>query len=554
MKADNEAVRGFGDRYYLARSEIIRSVPRWTLLLLLLGAELTLLRFPLGAFSAPVRVSGWYWLIILPTYQALIVGIVGTFILSWPVPAHALLRALTDSQMRWLARVPWLIAHVVFVCISFAVLAHLRIHPLSSTAKPEPRLLLWRVLLLPVFVTWMAAALPTRFWIEWFTRSWRAFLQGAILGLVVELTGQALWWSPLQRATFRTVALLLRLSGKTAIASPQQLIIGTPDFSVQIWPRCSGLEGIVLIGTFIAGYLWFFRRELRFPHAFVLLPVGIILSWFLNSVRIAVLILIGGTYPAAAWQGFHSVAGWIFFNLVACGLLWLSWRLGLLAKPIKTDLGTKGIHIPNPADVYLVPLLAVMSVALVTLVVPSEFELLYPFRVLVAAVAFWFYRRELLLLRWDPSFNSVALGAIVFLLWIALAHPSRSPDIAHSIGFRGMSGLATAAWLIFRTAGSVITVPLAEELAFRGYLIRKLVASDFVSVPPGQFTWVSFLGSSILFGAFHSQWVAGIMAGMIFAAALYRRGYLSDAVLAHSTANGLLSAYVLATGTWSLWN
>jgi len=347
------------------------------------------------------------------------------------------------------------------------------------------------------------------------------------------------------------VVLLLELSGKTVIASQQQLIIGTPDFSVQIWPRCSGLEGVVLIGTFTAGYLWFFRKELRFPHAFVLLPGGVTLSWLLNSVRIAVLILIGSTHPVAAWQGFHSVSGWLFFNLIACGLLWLSWHLGLFVKPTKTDAGMEGSRISNPADAYLVPLLTIMSVALVTRALPSEFELLYPIRVLAAAAAFWFYRRELSLLQSDLSFYSIALGTVVFLLWIALAHTGRSLDIAHSIGLRGMGA---AAWLIFRTAGSVVTVPLAEEIAFRGYLMRKLVASDFVSVPPGQFTWISFLGSSILFGVFHSQWIAGIMAGMIFAAALYRRGCLSDAVLAHSTANGLLSAYVLATGTWSLWN
>jgi len=95
-------------------------------------------------------------------------------------------------------------------------------------------------------------------------------------------------------------------------------------------------------------------------------------------------------------------------------------------------------------------------------------------------------------------------------------------------------------------AGSVVTVPIAEELAFRGYLIRKLV-SDFASVTLGRLTWFSFLGSSILFGVLHGEWLAGTLAGMIFAVALYRRGFLSDAVLVHATTNGLLSAYVLAT-------
>ncbi len=101
----------------------------------------------------------------------------------------------------------------------------------------------------------------------------------------------------------------------------------------------------------------------------------------------------------------------------------------------------------------------------------------------------------------------------------------------------------------------MLIVPIAEELAFRGCIIRKLVSTDFEAVAPGHFTWLSFLGSSILFGALHTEWLAGTMAGMIFALAVYRRrGSFSDAITSHSVANGMLAAYVLATGRWFLWN
>ena len=48
--------------------------------------------------------------------------------------------------------------------------------------------------------------------------------------------------------------------------------------------------------------------------------------------------------------------------------------------------------------------------------------------------------------------------------------------------------------------------------------------------------------------------MAGVIAGMLFALAMYRRGALFDAVIAHSTANAMLAAYVLATHRWSLWS
>lgn len=99
----------------------------------------------------------------------------------------------------------------------------------------------------------------------------------------------------------------------------------------------------------------------------------------------------------------------------------------------------------------------------------------------------------------------------------------------------------------------MITVPLAEELAFRGFLTRRLIAADFQSVAPGRFTWFSCLASSVLFGAVHGRWLAGTLAGLAFARALYRRGELTDAVVAHATTNALLAAYVLITGAWSLW-
>jgi CAAX prenyl protease-like protein len=110
------------------------------------------------------------------------------------------------------------------------------------------------------------------------------------------------------------------------------------------------------------------------------------------------------------------------------------------------------------------------------------------------------------------------------------------------------------AWLCFRVVGYVITVPVAEELAFRGFLTRRLIAAEFQDVPLGRFSWFSFLASSALFGALHGgHWLAGMLAGMLFALALYRRGQIAHAMLAHATTNALIAVYVLITGNWYLW-
>jgi membrane protease YdiL (CAAX protease family) len=67
-------------------------------------------------------------------------------------------------------------------------------------------------------------------------------------------------------------------------------------------------------------------------------------------------------------------------------------------------------------------------------------------------------------------------------------------------------------WLFFRVVGSVVAVPIAEELAFQSSLTRRLLAHDFQSIPPGELTSWSLLKTSLLFGVLHGRRQAGILA------------------------------------------
>jgi CAAX prenyl protease-like protein len=97
-------------------------------------------------------------------------------------------------------------------------------------------------------------------------------------------------------------------------------------------------------------------------------------------------------------------------------------------------------------------------------------------------------------------------------------------------------------------------VPVAEELAFRGFLLRRLSSSDFESVSWTTFAWAPFLISSAAFGIMHGErWLAGTIAGAIFALVQIRRGRIGDAIVAHAVANVLVAAWVLVGGNWQLW-
>ena len=146
------------------------------------------------------------------------------------------------------------------------------------------------------------------------------------------------------------------------------------------------------------------------------------------------------------------------------------------------------------------------------------------------------------------------LGVLVLVLWVAL-EPEPTPEATATIpnALAQTPPAAALLWLVARVLGSTIVVPIAEELAFRGYLLRRLIDADFTAVSPGQFTLLSFLVSSVAFGALHGRWLPGILAGMIYAAAQYKRGKVSDAIVAHAVTNGLLAVYILAFGAWQFW-
>jgi exosortase E/protease (VPEID-CTERM system) len=347
---------------------------------------------------------------------------------------------------------------------------------------------------------------------------------------------------------------LLHLISPSPICRPAEFLVGTPSYTIFIADSCSGYEGIGLIWGFFGVYLWLFRHRLRFPQAFLLLPMATVLMWLANAVRIAALVAVGTwVSPEVAMGGFHSQAGWLAFLAVGFGLVAVTRHRRYFTAADPAAAIKEG---SRPTAAYVAPLLALVATAMLTGAVSGKVDKYYALRVVAVVATLWVYRREYVNLDWAWTWPAVGVGAGVFVVWMALEPAGAdSPEAAAFGGFlAGMPPALRGGWLLFRVVGSVVTVPLAEELAFRGYLIRRLQAAEFQTVPPGRFTWASFLLSSALFGTLHGRWLAGTLAGMAYALVLYRRGRLGEAVLAHATTNALIAAYVLATGSWALWS
>jgi CAAX prenyl protease-like protein len=140
---------------------------------------------------------------------------------------------------------------------------------------------------------------------------------------------------------------------------------------------------------------------------------------------------------------------------------------------------------------------------------------------------------------------------VFWILLVGADDPAR--ETALRGGLADLSPFSRVLWLAFRVVGAVVVVPVAEELAFRGYLLRRLIAAHFVEVPYQGFRWFAVLGSSLAFGVLHSQFLAGVVVGVIYAVLVCRTGRLFDAVLAHATSNALLVCFGVATDRWALW-
>lgn len=189
----------------------------------------------------------------------------------------------------------------------------------------------------------------------------------------------------------------------------------------------------------------------------------------------------------------------------------------------------------------------------------SAAELRWMYAVKISAVVLtllmlWRHYTELHTWRLTPIgvATSIAVGVIVFVLWITLS--SGWLLIGSPEGFDPRTN-GQIDWLMVavRIAGAALVVPIMEELFWRSFLMRWIDASDFQSIAPAAVRLQSVLIASVLFGFEHNQWFAGIIAGLAYSFLYMRQGSLWSAILAHAVTNGVLGVWIVQTASWTYW-
>ncbi|MEN8246781.1 MAG: exosortase E/protease, VPEID-CTERM system, partial [Thermodesulfobacteriota bacterium] len=373
--------------------------------------------------------------------------------------------------------------------------------------------------------------------------------------LLVNAHFAASLWKPMSDLTFLLSSRLLALITPGLVYIDETAKhLGLGHFIVHIAPVCSGFEGIGLVTGFVSIYLYANRDKHRFPHALLLLPIGAIGIWCLNIFRISGLILIGyyGSEEIAV-GGFHSQMGWITFLATSFGILWLAGKVPYFNKEEmpRTGADTPGGFLSVPVATLL-PLLVLLITTMLTAIFTTNFEWLYPVKALAMAGTLLFVWKSLALPFWRWSYPPLAAGAAVAVMWIVI----HGQDVDFSTTFREVLGSAPVwlaiLWLCFRFLGSVLLIPITEELAFRGYVLGRISKSGNLISGIIPLSIPAVLISSIAFGALHGAWIAGTIAGIVFACVRLRSDSVVDTIVAHGVAYLIIFIYAAVFGNWFL--
>ena len=531
----------------------------WIIVMIaLLGAEILIFSQTFDAYVLILEGETSGWRSVFGQFGK----IAKVFVAFLFVVALLLRQELPGSWAKMCARLTWqraasftcanLLSYAVLIIVSGKIFGD----PQGAASLSSGWYVMWLVIAGATFSFWLLALASSASWLTFFNAHYiKFFVALGIAGLLWAVSSYTtVLWGPMSEYTFLFSALLLDTFAPDILyVDFDEKNLGLGEFIVNVAPACSGYEGVGLVTVFTALYLYVYKHEFRFPRAWLLFPIGAISIWLLNIVRISVLVSIGHFWsPEVAVGGFHSQAGWLSFICTSLALLWLA-RSWSFFSDTKESSGTRseaaGLNTPIAC---LLPLVALLAVVLVSSVLSAGFDWFYPVRVLVVCTCLYFCWRHLSLWPYKITPEAVIAGVVVAVLWGFMLGDNPDADQNFQNGLDQMPLWLTIAWLMFRLIGTALTVPIAEELAFRGYILCKLSRAEVVTRGRIPVSVVALVLSSLAFGALHGAWVAGTMAGLIYGLVRLRSDHIGDAIFAHGLTNALLFVYALATGAWSL--
>ena len=199
---------------------------------------------------------------------------------------------------------------------------------------------------------------------------------------------------------------------------------------------------------------------------------------------------------------------------------------------------------------------------------------LYAAKVLVVTGLVGWLRPRLPELKWSFSWAAVGVGVGIAVVWELLSNdvpglgrlyehaqqvlagkplpPIRKPESWTPLAAFPEAPALAYLFVVVRVLGRSLLVPIVEEVFYRSFVYRYLINPNFESVLLTTRQVGAWFLTSMMFGLSHpDQWLAACLCGGAYQWLVLRSGRLGEAILAHGITNGLLSAWVIAQGTWN---
>src|SRR5687767_6250977 len=132
--------------------------------------------------------------------------------------------------------------------------------------------------------------------------------------------------------------------------------------------------------------------------------------------------------------------------------------------------------------------------------------------------------------------------------------PPAPEDVFDPTKAFGSAGMMWS-FVAVRIIGAVLVVPVMEELFWRDYLWRQIIApNDFKLARVGEWDWKALVGVSLLFAVVHGNWwLTSIVWALMIGGLLVYTKSLGACIIAHAVTNLLLAVYVLRYKDWAFW-
>ncbi|WP_420862165.1 exosortase E/protease, VPEID-CTERM system [Algirhabdus cladophorae] len=421
----------------------------------------------------------------------------------------------------------------------------------SGTSALIPSFICWGLGMALILIGLALFIAPIGRWSAFLKEEWSSLLPVLVVGSATPYLAtivRPLWHiETIADYTFNAVAWLIQFAGYEIDIYTAEKVIGKGDFHIGVAPQCSGVEGLALVTIFVTLYLFLFRRTLKFPGVLLLFPLGMTASIIFNVIRVAVLLIIGlEGNPELAVGGFHSHAGWLMFTLVALGIVALAQSVPALQKNAAHTKAAPAPLVPFFQDqtvAFILPFAVFMFSALLATALTSSPALFYPARVVLMVLVLAAFLPIFKRLPWRLDPVAISAGALIGLAWVIIpVDPVEGPA-----PYGTLTGAALVGWFVLRGFGTMILVPIIEEVFFRGYLEPKM------RLGTGR-AWilVASLGTAVLFAALHGRWAEAFAASLIFSWVAYRKGNITDAIVSHMAANAIVFGVAVATGNLAI--